>query len=264
MPVLDKGDARKRKRADLEPADPKLQEYLKVVGSKRESALAEQSGDALTGAASVTTPPVAPQEEESDDEYEQIPSKREKLRKLDHKPGPTPDSGHSTASEELAIGRGVRDTTTEATQAVETSADSEPGAGGAAETDDDWLRTRTNRLLDLADPDDLDLVPPPITSGSTRKDVDGSTAPEATPRGGDVAMNDVPEQSSEMQGRDAESAVDVIRRTARLFVRNLPYSATEDELREFFGAHGTIAEVWSAPLLFCLHSSISPSGGSST
>jgi multiple RNA-binding domain-containing protein 1 len=242
-PLHDKGDSKKRKREEPEIVDPKLQEYLKVVGTKRESALAEQSGDALTATVAEKAVPVVAQEDESDDEYEQIPSKKEKQRKLDHKSGPTPESGVEAKSDELAMRREGRDTTAEATQAVVMSADSEPGAGGAAETDDDWLRTRTNRLLDLADPDDLDLVPPPITSRSTAKDADRATTLGETPQASDVVMNDVPEHTPETQGRDAEDNVDVIRRTARLFVRNLPYSATEDDLRELFSAHGTIAEV---------------------
>ena len=220
-------------------ADPKLQEYLQVIGSKKESALAEQGGEVLTGTTTGHPASTAAPEDESDDEYEQIPSKREKQRKVDHVNGPTLDSGLATASDERQIRAEPRDTTTEVSQAVETSVNT-GNAGVVAETDDDWLRNRTNRLLDLADPDDLDLPAPQHNNGSPTRDVDSSAAAPPVP---DTIMEDTPEQSTETQGRDAEADVDVIRRTSRLFVRNLPYTATEDDLRESFGIYGTLSEV---------------------
>ncbi|KAH8179362.1 RNA recognition motif domain-containing protein [Sarocladium implicatum] len=234
------GDSKKRKRGVPEPADPKLQEYLQVIGSKKESALAEQGGDALTGTATVVPAPITAPEDESDDEYEQIPSKREKQRKLHHVNGPTVDSGRTTSSsDEPQMRLDPRDTTTEATQGAETSVSS-GNAEVTVETDDDWLRNRTNRLLDLADPDDLDLLVPQDNNGSSSRDGDTS---EAAPPVPDTAMQNVPAQTTETQGRDTEADIDMIRRTSRLFVRNLPYTATEDDLRELFGVQGTLSEV---------------------
>jgi multiple RNA-binding domain-containing protein 1 len=40
-----------------------------------------------------------------------------------------------------------------------------------------------------------------------------------------------------------DDSLEAIRRTSRLFVRNLPYSATQEDLREAFERFGTIEEV---------------------
>ncbi len=42
---------------------------------------------------------------------------------------------------------------------------------------------------------------------------------------------------------EAETQEASIEETARLFVRNLPYSATEADLAEAFGQHGELSEV---------------------
>lgn len=42
---------------------------------------------------------------------------------------------------------------------------------------------------------------------------------------------------------EAESQEDIIRETARLFLRNLPYTATESDLAAAFGEHGELSEV---------------------
>lgn len=47
---------------------------------------------------------------------------------------------------------------------------------------------------------------------------------------------------AEEEHRDEEN-VDTIMQFGRLFVRNLPFSATEDELESFFGAYGPVAQV---------------------
>lgn len=47
---------------------------------------------------------------------------------------------------------------------------------------------------------------------------------------------------AEEEHRDEEN-VDTIMQSGRLFVRNLPFSATEDELESFFGAYGPVAQV---------------------
>lgn len=47
----------------------------------------------------------------------------------------------------------------------------------------------------------------------------------------------------EEQKRRDEENVDTIMESARLFVRNLPYSATEDELASFFSSYGAVEQV---------------------
>ena len=46
--------------------------------------------------------------------------------------------------------------------------------------------------------------------------------------------------AEEVRAQTQEASIE---ETARLFVRNLPYSATEAELAEAFGQHGPLSEV---------------------
>ncbi|KAJ3475358.1 hypothetical protein NLG97_g9488 [Lecanicillium saksenae] len=112
-----------------------------------------------------------------------------------------------------------------------------------AATDDDWLRSRTNRLLDLVDPDDISHVAP-----MEKTDCDNSAAPQEV--GNDKEAPHSEEDGTHdgqdllpPQGQDKDSAAEAISRTSRLFVRNLPYSATEDDLREEFEKFGGVDEV---------------------
>lgn len=94
-----------------------------------------------------------------------------------------------------------------------------------ARTDNDWLRGRTNRTLDLMDPDDITIqqAPEPIK-------------PTTSPRPQEVqasSSSDPPEQED-----------DTIQVTnARLFLRNLAFTVTENDLRDRFRQYGKIHEV---------------------
>ena len=101
-------------------------------------------------------------------------------------------------------------------------------------SDDDWLRSRTNRLLDLVDPGELDAE----QSEPTKYAEGTSEIPEP--------KDEVESRDAESQGQDEESrepTVERIKRTARLYVRNLAFSTTEADLWELFGQFGGLEEV---------------------
>lgn len=168
---------------------------------------------------------------ESDDEYEEIPARPAK----------------KMAVEEASVGRAARpDTVSEAAlepqvQALPEPADSDTGTRDVAATDDDWLRSRTNRLLDLVDADDPDAVPAPKVVPSLLPPApsvdDAAQQTEMEQARQDRRMPSVSEKDR------AGDALDLVRKTSRLFVRNLPYSATEDDLRSHFEKFGSIEEV---------------------
>lgn len=184
-------------------------------------------------------------EGESDDEYEQIPKKKEKLRKLEssetsrslvinQQPSTeTSDQGALPVAEGVVVD-GVKP------QEAEKLPQLDAGA-----TDDEWLRSRTNRLLDLIDPEDLPRPTEPAVEAETvvrddREDDDVQPSRDAT-------EEDAPEEADDnMKGADGpetDDAVATISRTSRLFVRNLPYTTTEEDLHEEFGKYGTLQEV---------------------
>jgi multiple RNA-binding domain-containing protein 1 len=104
-------------------------------------------------------------------------------------------------------------------------------------TDADWLRSRTNRVLDLVEDDDDIPPPPPVAKEDTNMTEDQPEAeaevaqPEAVP-------------AEEAQDEDAApTEEDKVRQTGRLFLRNLHYDITEDDIREQFAKFGTLEEV---------------------
>lgn len=219
---------KKRKREDLDLSDPKLKEYMETM----------RSAARLDGAMAETPVPEVISEKamaimggESDDEYEEIPARPAK----------------KMAVEEASVGRAARpDTVSEAAlepqvQALPEPADSDTGTRDVAATDDDWLRSRTNRLLDLVDADDPDAVPAPKVVPSLLPPApsvdDAAQQTEMEQARQDRRMPSVSEKDR------AGDALDLVRKTSRLFVRNLPYSATEDDLRSHFEKFGSIEEV---------------------
>ncbi|KAL7939597.1 RNA-binding domain-containing protein [Trichoderma chlorosporum] len=240
----EEGGSKKRKREDLDESDPKLREFLRVMKTGKEGVIADETNpDAdMTGVATSGEPLVA--EGESDDEYEQIPKRKEKLRKTESSeasrslalsqksPRETSAQGALPAAEE-AVADDVKP------QEAETLPQPEAGA-----TDDDWLRSRTSRLLDLVDPDDL---PRPAEAPVEAETVvqDGGEDDDTPPAPREAADEDTPEEAGGKgaESTGAEDAVATITRTSRLFVRNLPYTTTEEDLHQEFGKFGALEEV---------------------
>lgn len=240
----EEGGSKKRKREDLDESDPKLREFLRVMKTGKEGVIADETNpDAdMTGLATGGESLVV--EGESDDEYEKIPNRKEKLRKTES----------SEASRSLVINQRLpREATSDQgalPAAEEVVADDvkpqeaeklpQPEAGA---TDDDWLRSRTSRLLDLVDPDDLPRPTETAVEAETVVRDEGDN--DGTPHSPRDATGEDPEEADDKgaEGTGADDAVAIITRTSRLFVRNLPYTATEEDLHQEFGKFGTLQEV---------------------
>lgn len=221
--------AKKRKRDSLDESDPKLSEFLEVFGGHSSKKLKEGAVD--SGQAPVPAIAVPPELEagESDDEYEDIPSRQQ---------APQGQQSQSAVDQETAVAtRAVPDLP--ATEPPEDVVREAPQVPEGA-TDDDWLRSRTNRLLDLMDPQDsVSAVQAPSQSAASNPPV-GVQAPEESPDG----TADAPEVDS---CKNPETALSLVEKTRRLFLRNLSYAATEDNIRDFFSTFGNLEEV-KAPL----------------
>ncbi|UNI23520.1 Multiple RNA-binding domain-containing protein 1 [Purpureocillium takamizusanense] len=227
--------SKKRKRDEPAKADPKLREFLQVMKSGREGVIADDTTfDAAEGypeAGSTVVP-----EGESDDEYEQIPTRKEKSRRIDsptravhvaHSPPPREDKAPDPAQADDA------QETTGAAEQVRGD-----GVVPATEaTDDDWLRLRTNRLLDLVDPGDLPAqqVPGPDEKPPQQQDTENSSD--------EVTHDEVEGVTMGEEMATGDAAVEAISKTSRLFVRNLPFSVTEEDIRDAFERFGSLQEV---------------------
>ncbi|KFA73078.1 hypothetical protein S40288_02761 [Stachybotrys chartarum IBT 40288] len=237
-PSKEDAPSKKRKRKDVDPSDPKLLEYLNVM-KPGGSGLIETEINANTGADFAENAAALVPEGESDDEYEKIPARKEKQPRLEpplkeQEPVPTraePAKAHVSSEDspgDTSVNEGLPKE--EMAQAA---------------TDDDWLRSRTNRLLDLVDAGDL---PAPATANTERvspsKHQESSSEPlQTATEVADVAADEVGDEAETTTPEGDGSPEDVIRRTARLFIRNLPYTATEDDLRGELEKFGPVEEV---------------------
>ena len=107
-------------------------------------------------------------------------------------------------------------------------------------SDSDWLRSRTNRLLDLVSDDELDKdlekgeAKNPITAERLSPESRDQEAPVSAPE-----AETIPPRESPQSLADTASKHD----TRRLFVRNLSYETTESSLQSLFDKFGAIDEV---------------------
>lgn len=123
--------------------------------------------------------------------------------------------------------------------------------------DKDWIRSRTSRLLGLVDEEDENHATtnvrddPDNTPDDDSKASPAQAAQQPTPplkhNDEDVDENDdAPVDTSDEAN---EVQLDQVRNSRRLFLRNLPYTATEGDLLKPFEAFGTIQEVSPGSLL---------------
>lgn len=229
-PADDEPNAKKRKRDGLDESDPKLREFLEVMDPGRAPKRARDD-DVMAAAVrdDVPQPPIP--EDESDDEYEDIPAKISK-------PPVSPVVDQSRSDDTTAP---LAEPAPPEPQAPPDAEEEELRNAGA--TDDEWLRSRTNRLLDLVDPDDPHFAAqkPPASAPQSQIPAASTGPNEETAEEPTTVLEDPDPRPARVQ--DGETPADVIERTRRLFVRNLPYNATEDDLRAHFGAYGSLEEV---------------------
>ncbi len=160
-------------------------------------------------------------EGESDDEYEAVPKKARKTSPPRITAAPLPVATSIVAPEEKVDEVMV-----------------EPTAPAA--TDNDWLRSRTNRLLDLMEPEDILATGSgglPTTTSSEVTEI--TTVAQPPSQDSEPIVEEVIEEEEK-----PDPVIEAIKSNGRLFVRNLPYSATEDDLRAHFAPFGALEEVW--------------------
>lgn len=233
----------KRKRAEVDAADPKLQEFLEVMQPVSKTKVWNSKSE-------LDEPPTKMQalelpEGESDDEYEMVPKKA-------RKESPRPSEVDTGATKTVApvtqlpvpIVPKVVEVIAEDVPSGDSAETSQPIVGLDA-TDDDWLRSRTNRLLDLVEGTDAAGI---VSIGAVPTVVDSTVVEKASAEVADVEMEeknepDIKKPAIEEPAETTDATMDAIRQSGRLFVRNLPYMATEDDLRTHFEKYGALEEV---------------------
>lgn len=238
----------KRKREEAEQ-DPKLKEFLEVYQPPSKTNL-WTNGD-VQGVASAAdvhdaVPEIAIPEDESDDEY-QVITKKPKISEV-------PQDEPSGISPVLANDQPA-DSIVESAKVDEEMEDAQPSPDAVEQgpiSDADWLRSRTNRVLELVEDDDELPTQTQVQTIASHKP-SPSPQPEkpVLPEAEQTKQTD-PESAQDNPDQDTTSAEeDKIRETGRLYLRNLHFDVTEEELREQFSKSGGLEE--ASDLLF-LHS----------
>lgn len=226
----------KRKRDEAEQ-DPKLKEFLEVYQPPSKTKIwanGESHVYEANAAEGTAVPEIAVPEEESDDEY-QVISKKPKVAV---EPTATPAPAQPSSAEEPA--KDPVDAVVDTGEAMEDVQEA-PTAEQGPVSDMDWLRSRTNRVLELVEDDEVPAANIPTSQAPA------SQPPRAAEDSADVveAQSEPAQPTAEHPESAAPDEEDKIRETGRLYLRNLHYEVTEDEIREQFSKHGALEEVSS-------------------
>lgn len=183
--------------------------------------------------------PVHVDEAESDDEYQTVQKKAKRTE---------PVRAAETSDITVPATQSSGDNVPEDQQVNEY--DGEQQVETQPLSDADWLRSRTSRKLGLVDDDDDDEELTHRPKPSEKEDVSAS---EEDQQEADVDIQ-APAASLPAAGNKTEnqvsSDIESIRHTGRLFLRNLSYDISEDDLRGHFDSFGILQEVRSFPHSF--------------
>lgn len=231
LTVRNGNQSNKKRKRDEAPLDDKRQEFLDVMqgrddGVRKKRVVERQDEETVVDQALAKARTT---EVESDDEYVELPP-----RAATHPPTKTK---LETAGEDIIPSPTIPDP-----QQVKkvTKLEPEPVQGDA--TNDDWLRSHTTRFLDLVDVEDLPAPPSqaPISTEEKSEEPEGTSFGPPEIHEEDTTRPKVEE--GPVEGKPIDP-LESVRRSRRLFVRNLPYTTSHDELAEFFGLFGPVDEV---------------------
>ncbi|KAH7138506.1 hypothetical protein B0J11DRAFT_574480 [Dendryphion nanum] len=241
-PLQDNALKRKRPTEDDAEHDPKLKEFLEVmqppsktkVWANGETSL-DSSADAMANTKADTVDTVVP-DGESDDEY-QVIAKRPKAEIS------TRDSSKEHAPVEEPVTRRVEDDAdVPDTEVTEPEHQEQDAATTGLVSDADWLRSRTNRVLDLVEDDgneSLQSTRDPASDSKKDQDKGNEDVVEAGYPGSPMAEPTDEQEESKVPSSEEEK----VRRSGRLYLRNLHWEVTSDALEEHFSQYGAIEEV---------------------
>ncbi|KAF2661887.1 multiple RNA-binding domain-containing protein 1 [Lophiostoma macrostomum CBS 122681] len=224
--------ALKRKRPDDEAAqDPKLKEFLEVMQppskTKRWANDEGHPANEILPASEMGDKVPAPGDA-SDEEYQAINKKPKKPRptkepSVEAQPVPAKERAPTPRLED---GQG----------------DSRVATGESGPVSDaDWLRSRTSRVLDLVEDDEIPdrRAGEPLTMQN-----DTEEAQETQTRPDDESpQQDYPETVGPDAADSEPSEEDKIRETGRLYLRNLHFDVSSDDLQGHFSKYGQLEEV---------------------
>lgn len=169
------------------------------------------------------------------------PSAQRKKAKVDtpgksHNPKVTSDSGPEPMDVDGTKKEDNAEESTEQNPSAAQQTQEEPVS------DADWLRSKTSRLLGLLDEEEqAEFDASSNQKADASKEADADRNPEPQSAGDAVASPQA--DAGEKDAVEIDTNINLIRDSARLFVRNLPYDAKEADLQTLFAPFGKIEEV---------------------
>jgi multiple RNA-binding domain-containing protein 1 len=233
----------------------KLEEFLNVMRPKSKKRAREEDGPDGTRQHHEPDVQIQPNvivEDPSDDEYETAPRQIKKPQ-MDEEPSKellgTSSASDEPPEEEYDKGEGQAAIEGDS-NIVQSPADHTPVS------DVDWARSRTSRLLGLLDDDEEEQPAAKPGSNDAPSDSDDVDLVEGTskdmPNGATESSIPTPpsDHTADESKPHGNSEVEGIRSSMRLFVRNLPYTVSEQDLEAVFETYGHLEGVSSVIPLF--------------
>ncbi|KAJ5996123.1 hypothetical protein N7499_007562 [Penicillium canescens] len=237
-------DKKRKRDGEDKSQDPKLQEYLSLMGQSSKTRTWANDDDMAKPSA--VTAPVINQTIQENTQTEELPSHPKKAKT--EKP---PVAEKVEQAEPMVIDKSGEE---ENQEESEQNNSAEPEAEAAPVSDADWLRSKTSRLLGLLDEEEQDefdqhKAEAPADSDSASFSAGDKSPPVHSESRIEAIENIAPNMTdvdSEPQGAPEapeDPNLDLIRNSARLFLRNLAYDTTEADLQPLFGRFGKIEEI---------------------
>jgi len=246
--AFDTSKKRKRNSTTQQTADPKLNEYLNLMQAPEKSKswrdVAVEDHESTSPSISRPSKVDLDIDDNSDEDYQAIvkPNKRQK------------EDYFESADDRTKHTRNV-DAFEASEQQLERNTDdaSWQDENQLAQSDADWLRARTSRLLDLLDDEEEERYMSRQNDEDASKSLIQQTMDDEPQQASEIASTETPNQEKQQDDTNPVNADEqAIRKSKRLFLRNLPYSVTEDDLSEQFKPFGGLEEVRSTLYVFAL------------
>jgi len=259
----DRGLKRKRPTAPESEQNPKLQEYLETMRPRAKTKRLEMPQSDVAPDPQQTRVPNDDIIASNEDEYQTI-NRVAKTQTTAHTAPNLPpliNAGATRAVDGQNLGPHEEDEVVEG-EITEPGIDSTQAAM-IPSSDADWLRSRTTRLLGLTDGNDDN------TASSTRHAINAQYPADAAQQLPPTVETTHEAYAGPVRGDEEEHIIetdanvtsstsgpeDQIRESKRLYLRNLSYTLTEDDLRTTFSHFGNLIEVRTN--IFHLHSLVS-------
>lgn len=228
-----KRDTDSKPHEDAAKEDPKLKEFLDSYKSKsdKKALVADTMAHPIATAENDETAVII-EAGASDDEYEQVPKKAKRTTSI---PKPVHEESMPDAPVEVVVA--------EPAGGIEQQ---QEASGKMTMTDDEWARSRTSRLLGLLDDEDEEI------SHAKQDDSDSDTEVARPSRAETRLSTPAPEPRSSIPTPHAEEEreddvpdkdIEAVRSTMRLFVRNLSYDVSYEDLEAEFSSFGNLEQV---------------------